>query len=345
MARRKGKGIGGKQRNGRKHRINSKKRTRIYSDFAYDDAFRTIESECDDVLIPFVNYFHNENYGDGAHIIRGRNEHFIEHPDHSVDKRITDSSFKIEENGRSRNYHYECESKSYQDSLLVRMFEYDSQIALDMSELDTGCLRVTFPYSGILILRGKPKLNEAFIEMITPGGTVRYPIKIRYMSELDLDMIFEKHLYMLLPFYIFNLETWLNKIVDDQEELESFSEILRDIMARLEDEVEKRHLSSFSYSVIISLIDKVAYKITMKNKNVQKRVGEIMGGKVMDLEVIRAHRQGKAEGFVLGEAHGEVNGRAKEKEENIKKLAASYMNNDQSLTDEEAMKMARAILE
>ena len=34
----------------------------IYSDFAYDDAYRTMESECDDLLIPFVNYFHNENY-------------------------------------------------------------------------------------------------------------------------------------------------------------------------------------------------------------------------------------------------------------------------------------------
>ena len=54
--------------------------------------------------------------------------------------------------------------------------------------------------------------------------------------------------------------------------------------------------------------------------------------------------RGEARGRALGEAQGEVSGRAKEKEENIKKLAASYMNNDPSLTDEEAMKMARAIL-
>lgn len=26
----------------------------IYSDFAYDDAFRTMESECDDILISFT---------------------------------------------------------------------------------------------------------------------------------------------------------------------------------------------------------------------------------------------------------------------------------------------------
>ena len=34
----------------------------VYSDIAYDDAFRTMEGECDDVLIPFVNYFFSENY-------------------------------------------------------------------------------------------------------------------------------------------------------------------------------------------------------------------------------------------------------------------------------------------
>ena len=107
-----------------------KNKENIYSDFAYDDAFRTVESECDDILITFVNYFHNENYDESAKVIRGRNEHFIEHSDHSEDKRVTDSSFEIECCGRRKKYHYECESKSYQDSLLVRMLEYSIRLIL-----------------------------------------------------------------------------------------------------------------------------------------------------------------------------------------------------------------------
>lgn len=70
----------------------------------------------------------------------------------------------------------------------------------------------------------------------------------------------------------------------------------------------------------------------MKQKNVQGRVGDIMGGKVMDLEVIRAHREGMADG------------RSKEREANIKKLAESYMEQDSSLSAEKAMEMARKIL-
>ena len=64
----------------------------LYSDTAYDDAFRTMEGRCDDILIPFVSYMFGENYGVGAVVKRLRNEHFVEHKDSVDEKRITDSS-------------------------------------------------------------------------------------------------------------------------------------------------------------------------------------------------------------------------------------------------------------
>lgn len=308
----------------------------IYSDFAYDDAYRTIGSECDDLLIPYVNYFHNESYDKTAKVIRGRNEHFIGHQDHSQDKRITDASFVIEYGGQRKKYHHEAESSKYDDSMLIRMFEYDAEIALDDAEIDGHLIRVAFPYSGILVLRGKRSFERAYVEILTSGGNVRYPVEVQWMSDIDLDIIFEKHLYYLLPFYIFNLEDKLDEINRDDSELEDFSEVYRDIVAKLEEDVGKEYLSAYSQSVIISLIHKVAYKMTMKRENVQERVGDIMGGKVMDLEVIRAHRDGIAE--------GKAEGIAEERMANIKKLAASYIKNDPSLTEERALEMARSIL-
>lgn len=226
----------------------------IYSDFAYDDAFRTMESECDDILIPFVNYFHNENYNNTAVIRRGRNEHFVEHEDHSEDKRITDSSFEIEFNNHVKNYHYECESSKYGDSLLIRMFEYDAQIALDRAKLGKHNLRVVFPYSGILLLRGEGDFDETTIEIVTPGGSIEYPIAVRRMSGLSIDDIFEKHLYMLLPFYIFKVEGQLDSINESRDELERFLGFYIEIMNRLETDMSKGYLSRFSYGVIISLL-------------------------------------------------------------------------------------------
>lgn len=52
-------------------------------------------------------------------------------------------------------------------------------------------------------------------------------------------------------------------------------------------------------------------------------------------------RQGRAE----GRAEGRIEGRAEEKEANICKLAASYMKQDSSLTEDKAIEMARAILD
>lgn len=54
--------------------------------------------------------------------------------------------------------------------------------------------------------------------------------------------------------------------------------------------------SSFSKDVIISLINKVSYKQLMKYQDTQKKVGDLMGGKVLDLDIIRAHDVGLEEG-------------------------------------------------
>ena len=87
-------------------------------------------------------------------------------------------------------------------------------------------------------------------------------------------------------------------------------------------------LSSFACGVIISLTHKVLYKLTMKQEAVQQKVGDIMGGKVLDLPIIRVYHDGLAEGEAKGEAKGEAE-RAKLQEENdslkkeIERLKAS----------------------
>ena len=171
-------------------------------------------------------------------------------------------------------------------------------------------------------------------------------------------------IYMLLPFYIFNLEGKLDRMDRDPIELEKFSDIYRDIIKRLDEAKEAGYLSGFSYGVIIALIHKVAYKMTVKRENVQRKVGDLMGGKVLDLDIIRAKHEGIAEGITLGKAEGitlgkaegitlgkaegitlgEARGKAEERKDNIRKLAVSYMENDISLTEEKAIEMATGIL-
>ena len=275
----------------------------MYSDIAYDDAFKTMETECDDLLIPFVNFLFKENYGKDAKIIRLQNEQYIGHEDHSDSKRITDSNFEISQDGISKKYHLECESKVYDGTILVRFFEYDSQIALAEAEKYYGELKVRIPNSGLLLLREAKSVPDRLrITIETPEGSTSYHVEVIRESDFSVDSIFEKRLYFLIPFYIFNYEKELADINADAERTEAMVGLYRDIMARLDEEQAAGRLSSLSYSVIIRLTHKVIFKFLMKHRKVQKKVGGFMGGKVLDLPEIRLYHKGKADGKKENEA-------------------------------------------
>ncbi|WP_034467655.1 hypothetical protein [Butyrivibrio proteoclasticus] len=281
-----------------------KKADPIYSDTAYDDAFKTMEGKCDDLVIPFVNHMFNEKYGKKAVIKRLRNEQFIECENAVDEKRITDSSFEITDNDITKKYHIECESKKYDGSILVRLFEYDSSIALRSGEGKERMLKVKFPNTGLLVLRTSGnEPDNATIEIEMPeGDSVSYTIPIIKMSDLTIDEIFNKQLYMLIPFYIFNYESQLVEIDKNKESIEEFIDVFRNIFDRLDKELESGNLSALSRSAIIKLTYIVSYKLTMKTDNIQKEVGDFMGGKVLDLPEFMIFDQGKEVGLAEGEA-------------------------------------------
>ncbi len=266
-------------------KIVSKKADPYYSETAYDDAFRTMEGRCDDLLIPLVGHMFGEKYDKSAVVKRLRNEHFVEHEDGSNEKRITDSSFEITFNDVTKKYHLECESKPYDGTILIRMFEYGSQIAKDSADKDLYKVKLNFPNSGLLLLKDSGNVPDvACIEIIMPDNTeVTYDVPIMKVSDYTIDDIFKEGLLMLIPFYIFNYEDKLPSINENEASLKEFVGDYLDIFARLDEELKRSNLSVLSYSAIIRLTHSVAYKKTMGQANVQKRVGDVMGGKVLDL--------------------------------------------------------------
>ena len=274
----------------------------LYSDFAYDDAFRTMVVKCDELLIPFINYMFGEHYSNKARIYRGSNEHFVDKQGGAQDKRITDSLIKIVENNISHTYHVECESKEDVDgTIIVRIFEYDAQIALERSRTSRGRLDVYFPHTGILFLSSTDSTPDSMeIVIHTSGGDCEYSVEVIKELDFDLDKIYDNSLFFLLPFYSFNYKKDFDKIEADDYKQEEFVEIFRRIVGKLESLVEEELLSAYSKDVIIRLINKVIHKQLMKYKSTQKRVGDLMGGKVLDLDVIRAHDEGIEKGIEQG---------------------------------------------
>lgn len=102
----------------------------------YDDVFRTLLNDCSSLIIPVINEIFGEHYSGKEKIIFSPNEHFLNRQGGNEEERITDTSFRIE-GEKSKKYHLECQS-STDNSMLIRFFEYDTQIALDEGEISAG---------------------------------------------------------------------------------------------------------------------------------------------------------------------------------------------------------------
>ena len=292
----------------------------------YDDAFRTMMNDCVRLLIPVINEVFGKNYSGNEKIIFRPNEHFINQQDGMEQKRITDSSFSIISKDNSEDkFILECQSTD-DDTLLIRIFEYITQEALDSGSITKYKLTVTIPNAAVFFLRSKKSTpNSMNIVINTPGGSVSFNVPVMKVQSYSLEQIFDKNLLFLLPFYIFNLEKNFPQYEASEEALKSLKKVYVDFMDRLEREVTEGHISAYYRRTILDMSKKVLENIAAKYKNVQKGVNDIMGGKVLEHE-------GKTilnEGIAIGEALGEERGRREEKFDTARRLRNAGMSDTQ----------------
>ena len=252
---------------------------------AYDDSFRTMLNDCTELIIPVVKEIFGENYTGKEEIILGINEHFLAQDGGNEEKRITDSSFIIvRSDGTKKRYHLECES-NLDDSILLRIFEYDAQIALDEGKVTYYTLTVSFPHSAVLALRHSQSFPDKMtIRVVTPGGETGYVVPIVKVQQYSLDEIFDKKLLFFLPFYIFSHEKELPDCATDEKKLEMLKDDYRLIRARLDEFQKAGEISEFTKSAICAMINHVMALIAEKYQNVREEVEYIMGGKVLEYE-------------------------------------------------------------
>ena len=277
---------------------------------AYDDAFRTMLNDCSALIIPVVNLYFNENYTGNEEIIFNKNEHYLAHSDGTEDKRITDSSFVIIRADRTKKrYHMECEEQ-LDGSILVRMFEYDAQIALDEHTIDKAELTVSFPNSGVMALRiadGTPDTMK--INVVTPGGRISYAVPIIKVQQYSLEELFEKKLLFFLPFHIFSYEKELAECNADFEKLEHLKNVYRGIRTRLDELQKTGEIDVLVKNAICSMSNHVMALIAQRYQNVRKGVEPIMGGKIVDYEAKTILNKGIKQGLEQGLEQGLAQGR------------------------------------
>ena len=271
----------------------------------YDDAFRTLMNDCVRLLIPVINEVFGKHYSGNERIIFRPNEHFINQQDGWEQKRITDSSFSIISDDNSEDkFILECQSTD-DDTLLIRIFEYITQEALDSGTITKYKLTVTIPHAAVLFLRSKKSTpNSMNIVINTPGGSVSFDVPVMKVQSYSLEQIFNKNLLFLLPFYIFNLEKNFPQYERNETALQSLKNVYSDFMLRLENAVEEGRISAYYRRTILDMSKKVLENIAAKYHNIQKEVNNIMGGQILEHEGKTIYNDGLKEGIAVGEERG-----------------------------------------
>lgn len=266
----------------------------------YDGAFRTILNDCRQLIIPVINEIFNETYTGDEEVEFFPNEHFLDQQDEADQRRITDTNFRII--GKTiKKYHLECESSLPDGKIAIRLFEYDAQIALDEGEITEETLTVTFPHTAVLYLRAYKKTPDKMkYVIVTPGGTVAYDVPIMKVQTYSLADIFEKRLLFLIPFYIFSHEKRFPKYNSSEQELEKLKAEYQEILERLDDLERQKVIGAFDKRTIIEISSDVLEEIARKYENVQKGVGDVMGGALLETEARTILNQGISQGIGQG---------------------------------------------
>ncbi len=275
----------------------------------FDDVFRTMVEKMTYLLVPLINEVFHTSYPKDVKIVHLRNEHQLENGE-----LITDARLLIGD----KVYHIECQSTD-DTTMSIRMFEYDVAIALENRRKVGRKFYVEFPKSCVIYLRttrNTPDVEE--VEMKLPDGQVcEYRIPTVKVEHYTKDIIFEKNLLMLLPFYVMRYEDAAHTIGEDSDKLRRLLKEYEDIRINLGKELSTAGRSEL-YTDLNKLIVRISDYIFRKEEKVRKGVDEVMGGKVLQLESERL----REEGMAIGEARGEARGKAIGKAEGEARLSA-----------------------
>ena len=260
----------------------------------FDDVFRTMQEKMPELTIPLINEVFATEYPHDIEIIQGRNEH------HTVTGEIITDTYLVI---CGKRYHIECQSTRDQ-TMILRMIEYDFAIGLENAMKVDGTYRIQLPHPCILYLRGDDDNAYQNMELILyDGQIIKYHVPVIRMEWYSLDEIFKKNLILLLPFYIMRYEKRKEKIENELVLKNRIFQEYRAIEQYLEDIFLKKGMEK-EFRDMTELINRIGDYVFSKQQKVRKGLGEIMGGKVLELESDKLIKKGKEIGEQIGKQIG-----------------------------------------
>ena len=240
----------------------------------FDNVFRTMLEKMPELVVPLINEVFGTNYPADIAVEQQRNEHQTKNGE-----KITDSRLKIAD----KIYHIECQSTGDAE-MVIRMIEYDFAVSLETKQIENGRYKIYFPHSCVLYLRGKGRTDTLGMDIIMPDGRViKYELPAIYIERYTQDVIFQKKLLFLLPFYVIRYEKSREDIEKDPEKLQKLLDEYVTISRRLEESLLENGKEAL-YRYLVEVILKIADYIFSDSEKTKKGVDRAMGGEVLELK-------------------------------------------------------------
>ena len=259
----------------------------------YDSVFKTTIHDSRKMILPAINELYQEEYRGDEELVHLQDEHYINTPE-EIKELDTDSYFMIKDKPEKR-YHFECQSTP-DSTMLLRMYQYDSQVAFWDNTLEADKLTVRYPLSAVLFLRhtrNTPDTMHIYVE--TSQGRVLHEVRVMKLKNYTLDEIFEKRLFLLIPFYILVHENRFKVCNDNEAERESLITEYKRIAVYLGEMVKTGELNEYERNLLASMVLKVVEHCLEKYEVIKKGIQEIMGGVLLDYPAKRILNEGRAE--------------------------------------------------
>ncbi len=296
----------------------------------YDNVFKTMSIRVPKWNIPMVNEFFGTRYGMEDEVEYLYNVETSVFNSFRIKDRLPDSKFKVGD----RRYHLECESNLNGD-IAIRLFEYDWMDAVNFVEREgAGSYIVRVQNSALLYLRSNENTPEQFTyKLVLPGGEEAvYQVPIIKNPDYSLEEIFEKQLYMMLPYYILKYEPKTEETedsienkkkeaeadgnIENEKEKAEAEDRMKELLGRDLDAIEKelnrrvkKHmLREYDKVLLLQLMWDVSKQAFVKSTAMKERVDEFMGGQVLEYawetEYRRQLKEAEDEGRTIGSIEG-----------------------------------------
>ena len=251
-----------------------------------DTTLKTILRTHPETAIAFVNEVFRESYGLDSEVELPDQGYYFRW-DHGPDG----SMFKI----RNAGYHLACQCSS-DDTLASRALMHDTLYLLKKTiGLDTSPV-LELPRTCIIQLCPTHDMPDEVTTSIQYQDTqnLLYKTKVLRAFDYDLDDIFEKHLFLLVPFHLMRYDScMLEEIAHDVDLTRGLVAECADIRRRLEREVAAEGMETLHRDLVEHLVT-ISEHLLADHDDLRLKVMEAMGEdhiEMMDEKVERLVRE------------------------------------------------------